>query len=347
MTDVPYQYSFFNDYSEGAHPQILAALSHSNLIQEPGYGNDSICREAVSLLQEKIGNPEADIHFVSGGTQANLLAFSAMLQPYESVIAPASGHIAVHETGAIEATGHKINITPVTDGKLLPLDIQHILDTHTDEHMVKPRAVFISQATEIGTIYQKKEIKAISEICRKNQLYLYVDGARLGSALASTEADITLPELSQCVDMFYIGGTKNGALLGEAIIINNPVLKANFRYHLKQRGALLAKGRILGTQFLELFKQDLYFDLATHANAMAAQLSAGIRKKGYQFLSASSTNQIFPILPNTVIEQLKINYGFYVWSKIDAEHSAIRLVASWATKASAVDDFLAELPAAL
>ena len=343
MNKINYKYSFFDDYSEGAHPQILEALNRTNLYQDIGYGNDSFCQEAILILKEKIGNPDADIHFTSGGTQANLIALAAMLRPYESVIAPISGHIAIHEAGAIEATGHKINTIQTTNGKLSPDDIQSVVDTHTDEHMVKPRAVFISQATEVATIYKKDELIAISEVCRKNNLYLYLDGARLGSALTSSEADVTLTELSKLVDMFYIGGTKNGALLGEAIIINNPKLKENFRYYLKQKGALLAKGRVLGIQFVELFKGDLYFDLAKHENTMANKLSQGIKKQGYKFLSESSTNQIFPIFPNAIIEKLKSSYGFYVWSKIDNDNSAIRLVTSWATKESAVDEFLAEL----
>lgn len=343
MNNKKYKHCFFNDYSEGAHPQILEALSQTNLSQETGYGNDSFCKEAVQILKDKIGNSDADIHFVSGGTQANLIALSSMLKPYESVIAPISGHIAIHEAGAIEATGHKINTVQSKDGKLSAEDIKKVLSEHTDEHMVKPKVVFISQATEVGTIYKKKELEAISKCCRENSLYLYMDGARLGSALASSEADITMPELSKLVDMFYIGGTKNGALLGEAIVINNQVLKENFRYHLKQKGALLAKGRILGIQFAELFRDNLYFDLAKHANAMAGKLSDGIRKQGYKFLSESSTNQIFPILPNSVIEKLNANYGFYVWSKIDTNNSAIRLVTSWTTEESAVNEFLSNL----
>lgn len=340
MKTPNYKYNFFDDYSEGAHPQILEALSRTNLSQATGYGNDSFCQEAASILKGKIGNPEADIHLVSGGTQANLIGLSAMLKPYESVIAPLSGHIAIHEAGAIEATGHKINTVQTVNGKLSPADIQNVVDGHTDEHMVKPRAVFISQATEFGTIYKKEELKAISQVCRKNNLYLYLDGARLGPALTSSEADITLSQLSKLVDMFYIGGTKNGALLGEAIVINNPRLKENFRYYLKQKGALLAKGRVLGIQFVELFKNDLYFDLAKHANVMASKLTEGIRKQGNEFLSESSTNQIFPIFPHSVIEKLKSSYGFYVWSKVDANNSAIRLVTSWATKESAVEEFL-------
>ncbi|MEK7632243.1 MAG: aminotransferase class V-fold PLP-dependent enzyme [Patescibacteria group bacterium] len=334
---------FFNDYSEGAHPRILEALQRCNDSQETGYGEDSFSLQAALILKSKMGTADVDVHFLSAGTQANFIAMAAMLRPYESVIAADSGHIAVHEAGAVESTGHKINTIAVAQGKLTPKDIQGVVDSHTDEHMVKPRVVFISQATEVGTIYAKAELEVISNVCKKNDLYLYVDGARLGSALMSERSDVTISDIAQFADMFYIGGTKNGALLGEAMVIVNPVLKKDFRYFLKQRGALLAKGRVLGVQFVELFIDDLYFDLAKHANAMAKKLSDGIVALGHSFLADSSTNQIFPILPNALIEKMKVDYGFYVWGKIDADHSSIRLVASWATKESAVDEFLTDL----
>lgn len=340
---MTYKYSFYDDYSEGAHPRIIAALTRTNLSQELGYGKDSFCQEAVRLLREKVGNPDADIHFVVTGTQANLIACAAMLRSYESVIAPVSGHIATHEAGAVEATGHKVNAIPTAQGKLSCPDIEQVVQEHTDEHMVKPRAVFIAHATEVGTIYSKAELHALSQLCRARQLYLHVDGARLGVALTAAEADLALADFSALVDMFSIGGTKNGALLGEAIVINNPTLKEHFRYHLKQRGALLAKGRVLGVQFVELFTGDLYFDLAKHANAVASKLSEGIQAQGYPCWSASTTNQIFPIFPQAVIKQLQAHYGFYVWAKVDATHAAVRLVTSWATTESAVEEFLADL----
>lgn len=337
------QYSFLDDYSEGTHLRILEALTKTNLQQETGYGLDTFCIEAANILRAKLENPEADIHFVSGGTQANLIAFSAMLRPYESVIAPTTGHIAVHEAGAIEATGHRINAIPSHNGMVIAEEVQNVVDAHTDEHMVKPRAVFLSQSTEMGTIYKKAALYEIKNVCKKNNLYLYIDGARLGSALASDEADFTLPELSDVADMFYIGGTKNGALFGEAIVINNPILKENFRYHLKQRGALLAKSRAIGIQFMELFKDDLFLELAMHANAMARKLSDGIRQQGFGFLNESQTNQVFPILPHSIIQQLQQSYAFYVWKIHDADRVAIRLVTSWATKESAIDAFLNDL----
>jgi threonine aldolase len=338
-----HEYSFYNDYSEGAHPRILEALTKSNTVQESGYGEDSFSREAASLIKERIKNPDAAVHFVSGGTQANLIVLASMMKPFEAVIAAKTAHINVHEAGAIEATGHKVISVESSDGKIKPDQVEQQVRFHSDEHMVKPKVVFVSDATELGTVYTKKELEEVSKVCKKNNLYLYLDGARLGSALTAKGSDKTLSVVSDLVDIFYIGGTKNGALLGEAVVINNPTLQTDFRYYLKQHGALLAKGRVLGIQFLELFKDDLFFDLSRHANEMAGQLVDGIANQGHRFLAESSTNQIFPILPNSTIEQLKEKYGFYVWSEVDAESSAIRLVTSWATPQEAVDKFLANL----
>ena len=339
------KYRFFNDYSEGAHPSILELMAKTNLDQDDGYGCDRICQQAEALLKQKLENPGAAIHFVSGGTQANLIALGSMLKPYESVIAASSAHIQVHEAGAIEATGHKINIIPSGDGKLTAGAIQDMVDQHTDEHMVKPRVVFISNSTEVGTVYTKSELESISRLCHANHLYLYLDGARLGSALTSKDSDLTLPELARLVDAFYIGGTKNAALLGEAIVILTPALQPDFRYHLKQKGALLAKGRILGVQFLGLFQDGLYFELARYANAMAEKLARGIKDQGFAFLTPPSTNQIFPILPDALIGELQKSYGFYMWCRVDETHSAIRLVTSWATQEARVDEFLADMGA--
>ncbi len=336
-------FSFKNDYSEGAHPDILKAILETNMHQEDGYGEDSHCIKATELIRESIENPKADVHFVPGGTQANLIVISSILRPYESVIAADSGHINTHETGAIEATGHKVNTIVSSDGKLTVEGIKVVLEEHYFEHMVKPSMVYISNSTEVGTFYTKAELKALSDFCKGNKLYLYLDGARLGSALCAKGNDLTLKELSDLADVFYIGGTKNGALIGEAIVINNEELKACFRFSMKQRGALLAKGRILGIQFEELFRDDLYFELARHANSMAARLSKGIKELGYGFLTDSTTNQIFPILPNSTIEKLMKRYGFYEWSPVDGQHTAVRLVTSWATNEEAVESFLADL----
>ncbi|WP_378955721.1 threonine aldolase family protein [Pelosinus sp. sgz500959] len=340
-------YSFKNDYSEGAHPRILQALIETNLEQVEGYGTDSYTLKAIELLKQKIGRKDVDIHFFSGGTQTNLTALSAFLRPHEAIIAPSTGHILVHETGAIEATGHKIISVEVTDGKLTPDHIKTVIDGHTDEHMVKPKLIYISNPSEIGSIYKKAELEQLSQCCRENHLFLFVDGARLGSALSSKENDITLTDLAALVDSFYIGGTKNGALIGEALVICNEILKDDFRFHMKQKGALLAKGKVLGIQFLELFKDDLYFDLAAHANEMANLLRNAITTAGYQFLTDSPSNQIFPILPNSLITKLEKNYSFYIWSKIDHNHSSIRLVTSWATTEDAVMAFIKDLNSAL
>lgn len=336
-------YSFKNDYSEGAHPRIINALVESNMEQTPGYGEDSYTEKAVELLKQKIKRDDIDVHLFVGGTQTNLTAISAFLRPHEAAIAASTGHILVHETGAIEATGHKVISIEVSDGKLRPEDIKPALDAHTDEHMVKPKLVYISNSTEIGSIYKKSELEELSKFCKENKLFLYVDGARLGSALCSEENDMELSDLGRLVDTFYIGGTKNGALMGEAMVICNDSLKEDFRFHIKQKGALLAKGRLLGIQFLELFKDDLYFDLARHANKMADLLKNEISRAGYKFLIHSPSNQIFPILPDKLIAKLQEDYSFYVWEKVDQDSSAIRLVTSWATKEESVLAFIEDL----
>ncbi|WP_312471375.1 aminotransferase class I/II-fold pyridoxal phosphate-dependent enzyme [Neobacillus sp.] len=336
-------YSFKNDYSEGAHPRILNALIESNFEQEEGYGEDRYTRKAVELLKERIEQNDIDIHLLSGGTQTNLTALAAFLRPHEAAMAASTGHILGHETGAIEATGHKIISIEAEDGKLTPSLLIPVLDAHTDEHMVKPKLVYISNSTEIGSIYKKNELEQLRDFCHENNLILFMDGARLGSALCSGENNLKLSDLPELVDAFYIGGTKNGALIGEALVICHDSLKEDFRYHLKQRGALLAKGRILGIQFLELFRDNLFFDLAMHANKMAEMLRVELSKLNIKFLTKSPSNQIFPIVSNVVITELQRKYSFHIWEKVDADHSAIRLVTSWATKEDAVNALIADL----
>lgn len=336
-------YSFKNDYSEGAHPRILKALMDSNLVQEEGYGEDRFTKEAINILKDEMGQSNIDIHLLSGGTQTNLIAISAFLRPHEAAIAATTGHIATHETGAIEATGHKILTVETADGKLTTTHLTSVLEAHTDEHMVKPKLVYISNSTEIGTIYRKQELKQLKNFCQENNLLLFMDGARLGSALCSKENDLVLSDLPTLTDAFYIGGTKNGALIGEALVICRESLKEDFRFHMKQKGALLAKGRLLGIQFLELFRDHLFFDLANHENRLAELLKNEINRAGFQFLTQSPTNQIFPILPNSLIEELQKNFSFLLWEKIDDHHSAIRLVTSWATKEEAVYAFIEDI----
>ncbi|MDR2180253.1 MAG: aminotransferase class I/II-fold pyridoxal phosphate-dependent enzyme [Synergistaceae bacterium] len=338
-------YSFKNDYSETAHPRILQAIADTNLEQDEGYGLDRHSENARGHIARRLGKfaDKADIHFLCGGTQANLTAISAFLRPHEAVVATEASHIAVHETGAIEATGHKILTVPTRDGKLLPEQVEEVLALHPDEHMVKPRLVKISQTTEIGAVYKAAELEKLSDLCRRKGLLLYVDGARMGSALTSEGSDATLEDLCRLADAFYIGGTKNGAMIGEAMVLCSDALKPDFRYHIKQKGGLLAKGRILGVQFEELFRDDLYFDLARRANGAAQAIAAGLKKAGFEFLTDSPSNQIFPILPDSLIEKLQKDWSFYVWKKVTATRSAVRLVTSWATTEEAVEKFVSAL----
>jgi threonine aldolase len=341
---MSYQYHFFDDYSEGAHPQILDALVRSNLQQERGYSADSFSLEATRLIQQQINNPTAAIHFVATGTTANLVCLASLLKPYESVITADSGHINLYEAGAIEATGHKVQTVPAQDGKIMPDAVQALVDAAAFDQMVKPKVVYISQSTEVGSIYRKKELEELSRVCQQNDLYLYIDGARLGHAIMAKDADISLQDIASVADIFYIGGTKNGGLMGEAIVIPNIALQAEFRRHLRQRGALLAKARSVSIQFVEFFKNNLYFDNAKHANQMTAQLALGIKAHGYDFDSMPVTNQLFVVLPDKVIDQLKLIYGFHIWRKSKVkDHSVIRLITSWATPQASVEQFIFDL----
>ena len=336
-------YSFINDYSEGAHSRIVNALLETNLEQTSGYSTDYHTEKAIELLKKKMDCEDVDIHLLVGGTQVNLTAISAFLRPHQATIGADTSHINCHETGAIEATGHKVITMKTDDGKLTPSLIQKVLDEHTDEHMVQPKLVYISNSTELGTLYIKSELEELHNYCIKNNLLLYLDGARLGTALASEENDMTLADIAKLVDAFYIGGTKNGALFGEALVICNNALKEDFRYFIKQKGGLLAKGRLLGIQFEELFKDDLYFDVARHANKMAILLKNALKEKGYEFLTDSSTNQQFPILPNDIIKKLSEKYSFNIERIVDSNNTAIRLVTSWATNEANVLEFIEDL----
>lgn len=329
-----------NDYSLGAHPQIMKALSDTNLIHSAGYGKDPYCDEAKELIKARLGRSDVDIHFLMGGTQVNLTAMSAFLRPHHAIIAADSAHICVHETGAIEATGHKVISCPSPDGKIQPSQIEEAYLLHKDEHMVKPKLVYISNTTEVGTVYNKDELQALRSMCDKYGLYLYADGARLGCALTAPGCSLTLEDMAQLTDAFYIGGTKNGALFGEALVITRPELMEDFRYHIKQRGGMMAKGRLLGIQFGELFRDNLYFDLARHANGTAVLLKNGLMGGGYEFLVDSPTNQLFPILPNMVVDHLRQQVAFEDWQAAGDRASVIRLVTSWGTDEEEVMEFL-------
>lgn len=333
-------YSFTNDYSEGAHPKIMEALLKTNYEQCDGYGLDKYCLEATKLLKQLVENDNIDVHYLVGGTQTNATFISSVLKSYQAVIAADSGHINVHETGAIEATGHKVLTRKHYNGKLTIEMIKDIIVEHTDEHMVQPKMVYISQTTEYGSVYTLDELKEIYQLCKEKKLYLFVDGARLGSALA-LEGTPTLKDLVKYSDAFYIGGTKMGALCGECLVIINDELKTDFRYNMKQRGAMLAKGRLLGIQFKELFSNDLYLEIGKHENAMADILRAGL--KDFDMYVDSLSNQIFPILPIGLIENLKQDYSFNIMHQVDEDHYCIRLVTSWATDKKSADNFVKKI----
>lgn len=338
--DVPSKYSFIDDYSEGAHPDILAALLRSNLTQQLSYGNDEFCTEAKDLIRQRLGRNDVAIHFVPSGTAANLISISSCLRPHEAVIAAASGHIIDKEAGAIEATGHKIIQAKAVNGKLTP---ESIRVAHSQNqmfpHMAKPRLVYISNASEVGTIYTKAELSAIAALCKKLKLLLFMDGARLGVALSARRNDMALTDILDLTDIFWIGGTKMGALLGEAIVIKHAALADDFIFHLKRHGSLLAKGRIMGTQFAELFRSNLYFELASHANQMAQMISENLVALGHELAAETETNQVFAILPLALIAQLQERFGFYTWQDMENGFAVIRLVTSWATDVRQVEKF--------
>ena len=324
--------SFKNDYSEGALPEILEALVNSNFEQTVGYGMDEYCAGAAEIIKKRINQPEAQVHFLVGGTQTNQTCISAFLRSYEAVIGVKTAHINVHETGAIEATGHKVITVEGEDGKVTPQDIRTAVAYHEDEHMVKPKMVYISNSTEIGTIYYKKELEAISSCCKELGLYLYMDGARLGSALTAEGNDLTLEDIAALTDAFYIGGTKNGALFGEAVVLVNPALQKEFRYSIKQHGGMLAKGRLLGIQFDRLFTDDLFFKAAAHANQMAMKLKQGLTECGVTFMADSVTNQQFPVFTEEQTEALSREFLFERNGKTEDNKNVIRFCTSWATK---------------
>jgi threonine aldolase len=334
-------YSFKNDYAEGAHPSILNALMTTNSEQQNGYGEDRFSFEAKSVIRELIGVPSASIYFLAGGTLANLLVISYLLRPHEAVISAVSGHIQANETGAIEQTGHRIITVPGVQGKVTSREIHEVMEKHTlRPHVVKPRMVYISNATEWGTIYTRTELIDLYAVCQAFGLFLFMDGARLGHALASRDNELSWNDIAEYTDVFYIGGTKNGALLGEAIVFKDPDLSNDFDYQLKQRGALLAKGRLLGIQFLTLIGEDLYLDLARHANQQAERIAKAFTQLGIKFHVPPQTNQLFPVVPNRWIERLSNQFAFYVWSAVDKHYSVVRMITSWATTDEAVESFI-------
>lgn len=332
------KYSFGDDYSEGVHPQLLKAIIKANSSQQIAYGNDVFTQKANSAIRARLGcSSDVGIWFVPSGTSANAISIGSCLRPHESVIAASSGHIVVRETGAVEATGHKIINVPPLDGKLTVDSINQALEENWHfPHMAKPRLVYISNATEIGTVYSRAELQAIKALCVHRGLLLFMDGARLGHALASEMNDLSWRDVFELTDVFWIGGTKNGSLLGEAIVIKDPSIAADFGFHVKQHGCLLAKSWVMGAQFAALFdaEHDLFLELAAHANEMAARISMAITDAGYSLVAPTETNQVFAILPMPLVETLQESFIFFVWEKLkgaDEERAVVRLVTSWAT----------------
>ena len=335
------------DYNEGAHPQILQRLAETNMEQTIGYGEDKYCEEARELIRKACDDSEIDVHFLVGGTQTNTTVIAHTLRPYQGVISAKSGHINVHETGAIEATGHKVLAIDSADGKLSAEQIEEAMLAHQNEdgpeHMVQPGMVYISMPTEVGTIYTSDELRAISQVCNKYDLPLFVDGARLGYGLCSPQSDLTLPLLTQLADVFYIGGTKVGALFGEAVVIRNERMKRDFRYSIKRHGGMLAKGRLLGIQFATLFTDGLYMHIAQHAIDQAMRIKDALLQKGIPFLIDSPTNQQFPIFSTSQLELLSQKYLFSIWQKVDDSHTAVRICTSWATKTENVNQLIKDI----
>lgn len=342
---------FNSDYNEGAHPKVLDKLIATNMVQTPGYSTDNYSEQAREFIKQKCQDDTLAVHFLVGGTQTNLTFIAAALRPHQGVIAANTGHISEHETGAIEATGHKVielaSNNGSYDGKLTAEQVEQYYLAHINdenhEHIVQPKLVYISNPTEFGTIYSKAELQALSVICQKHNLLLYMDGARLGYGLTALGNDLELPLIAKYCDAFYIGGTKVGALFGEALVIRNEKIKEDFRYIMKQRGALLAKGRLLGVQFSALFEDDLYFQISTHANKLAHKIKLALQALNIPFLVETPTNQQFPIIHNDKLAIISKQYGYSLWKKIDDNYSCVRFCTSWATREQDVDKFINDI----
>lgn len=333
--------SFENDYIQGAHPEVLKRLTETNLEPLSGYGTDSYCESAREKIRRECGCPEAEIHFLVGGTQTNAVVIDAMLKGFEGVAAADTGHVAVHEAGAVEYTGHKVLTIPHHSGKIDPGELKEYLEGFyqdaNHEHMVFPGMVYLSHPTELGTLYSRKELEEISQICREYEIPLFLDGARLGYGLMSSDTDVTLQDVAQLCDVFYIGGTKVGALCGEAVVFPEKAPR-HFLTSVKQHGALLAKGRLLGIQFDTLFTDNLYFDISRHAIERAEELKRVLQEKGCTFAWESPTNQQFVILEDSTVRRLKEHVVFSFWEKADETHTVVRFVTSWATRKEEIEE---------
>ena len=335
---------FENDYSEGAHPEILEHLIETNMEQLSGYGTDIYCQKAKEKIRNACGMPDAEVFLLTGGTQTNQIIIDTVLAPYEGVIAARTGHVSTHEAGAIEFTGHKVLELPEKEGKIQATDLKDLLETFygdgNHEHMVFPGMVYISHPTEYGTLYSKQELKDLSAVCREYKIPLYMDGARLIYGLVSEGTDLTLQDIAQLCDCFYIGGTKAGLLCGEAVVFTGKNMPAHFLTRVKQHGALLAKGRLLGVQFDALFTDELYLKIGENAITTVTVLKNGLKEKNYEFYIDSPTNQIFIVLNNVQIKKLSEQVVFSFWEKKDDSHTVIRFATSWATRMEDVHKLL-------
>ena len=327
---------FHNDYSEGCHRKVMDALVRTNMEQTTGYSEDGYCASAADKIRKCCARDDLAVHFLVGGTQANLTVITAGLRPHQGVLCADSGHVNTHETGAIEATGHRVLGLPSVYGKIRAEQVREYMKNHfadpSFEHTVQPGMVYISNPTEWGTLYSREELEELSLACKEYALTLFMDGARMGYGLMAQDNDLTMKDLAELCDVFYIGGTKVGALFGEAVVISNPVLARDFRYIMKQRGGMLAKGRLLGVQFDALFTDDLYFEISAHADRMAQLLRAKFEELGYDFFMPAQSNQLFPILPRKVRAYLGEKYTFIEMDKLDVDRTVCRFCTSWATK---------------
>ena len=341
---------FQNDYHAGCHAEILRRLDRLSQRDFPGYGQDELCGKAADTIRRLCGREDLAVHFLVGGTQTNLTVIAAALRPYQAVIAAECGHIHVHETGAVEATGHKVLALPSQDGKVMAAQVEQVAKNHQSQedraHEVQPKMVYISYPTELGTLYTRQELEALHRVCRQYGLYLFLDGARLGYGLTAKDCDVTLQDLARLCDVFYIGGTKVGAMFGEAVVIANPELAGDFRYMIKRQGGMLAKGWLLGLQFEALLEDGLYFRIAQKANDQADHIRKTLEDGGIPMLVPGSTNQIFPILSDSALKNLSQKVLYTDMGPVDETHRAIRLCTSWSTGDEAVEELCRLLEAA-
>ena len=338
---------FHNDYSEGCHPKVLERLVATNMEQTTGYGEDGYCAEAADQIRKLCDNEKLAVHFLVGGTQTNLIVIAAALRPHQAALGPVSAHINVHETGAVEATGHKVLSVSSADGKITAQQVRTVVLSHrasgSFEHEAQPKLVYISNPTEMGTIYSLAELEALSDACKELGLYLFMDGARLGYGLAAADNDLTMPDIARLCDAFYIGGTKVGALFGEAVVISNASINEDFRYLIKQHGGMLAKGRLLGVQFGALMDNNLYFEISKHAVRLADRIRNTFDKLGVPYLVPGTTNQIFPVLPDILLNELSKKFMFTEMERVDDTHRAVRFCTSWASTPENVEALCCEI----